>query len=121
MPNDAPIDIKKLIDSDRMYHALVRAGEDWADKRSAYQLLEKNSKSILADLTKGFMNDYADRSKTEAEMEALASTAYRQHLQSVCDALKAYLRSEVRYDSLKTLVELRRSEESTRRAELQLT
>ena len=118
MPNDAPIDIKKLIDSDRMFHALVKAGENWSDAKAAYHLLESTTKSLLADLTK--KQGYAE-SRVVAEMNALASDAYKTHLQAVGEAHRKFLLAQVRYDSLKTLVELRRSEESTRRAELQLT
>ena len=60
------------------------------------------------------------KSKTEAEMYALASEDYKTHLRSLQDARRAFLRAQVKYDSLRMLAELRRSQESTKRAEMNL-
>ena len=106
-----------LISSDKMYTKLVEVGEAWADLKAAYHALDDSAPSVLADLTMAYKGD---GSRIEAEMMARRSQQYRDHLASVAVAHKAYLRAQVRYDSLRTLVELRRSEESTRRAEMRL-
>jgi hypothetical protein len=106
------------INADAMYKKLLEVGEAWADAKSAYQALDDATASVLADLTQSYRD--ADTSRVEAETMARRCSTYRDHLASVAVANKAYLRAQVRYDSLKTLVELRRSEESTRRAEMAL-
>lgn len=112
-------DDSSYIDSNAMYHKLMEVGNAWADRKAAYTLLDATTKSVLADLTKKSIVDEG-RTRVSAEMVALASTAYREHLDSVAEAHRWFLKAQVRYDSLKTLVELRRSEESTRRTEMQL-
>lgn len=106
------------LDPDKIYHEVSTAGEEWADRKSAYEALDDNTKSVLAELMSNFMD--GKTSKAEAEMRALASGDYKNHLASLQAARKAWLRSQVRYDSLKMLSELRRSQESSRRAEMGL-
>ena len=107
------------LDPDAIYREVISAGEKWADLKSAYEALDDNTKSVLADIQANFL-DGGKITKSEAEMRALASGDYKQHLASVSAARKAFLRAQVKYDSLKTLAELRRSQESTRRAEMRL-
>lgn len=101
-----------------IYREIIAAGEDWADKKSAYDALDDNTKSVLADITSGYMK--TSKSKAEAEMHGLAADEYKAHLRSVQDARRAFLRAQVKYDSLRLLAELRRSQESTKRAEMNL-
>lgn len=111
---------RALLDSDKMYQKLLEVGEAYADTKAAYQALDSASKSVLADLTQGYRDNGAAGSVVAAETMALRSQLYRDHLASVAVAHKSFLRAEVKYDSLKTLIELRRSEESSRRAEMRL-
>ena len=108
-----------MLDPDAIYRQVIAAGETWADLKGAYEALDANTKSVLSDIQANFL-DGAKMTKTEAEMRALASGDYRNHLASVSAARKAYLRAQVTYDSLKMLADLRRSEESTRRQEMKL-
>lgn len=101
---------------EQIFREITDAGEDWADKKAAYEALDDNTKSILADITSNFMD--SKMSRAEAEMRALASGHYKHHLATVSAARKAFLRAQVKYDSLKMLAELRRSQESTKRAEM---
>ena len=107
-----------MLNADEIYKEVLASGETWADAKAAYEALNDNTKSILADITSNFMDGKVSR--TEAEMRALASGEYKVHLASIKAARKAWLLSQVRYDSIKMLAELRRSQESTRRAEMQL-
>ena len=106
------------LDPDKIYHEVSTAGEEWADKKSAYEALSDNTKSILAEIMSDFMT--GKTSKAEAEMRALASPDYKNHLASLQKARREWLRSQVKYDSLKMLSELRRSQESSRRAEMNI-
>lgn len=105
-------------DPDRIYQAVVDAGEDWADKKAAYEALDDVTKSVLADLT----GDYAKSasSRTQAESMALASKPYKDHLAAVSGARRAWLMAQVKYEGVKMLAGLRQTQESTRRAEMKL-
>ncbi len=95
-----------------IYHQLVTAGEDWVDKNAAAEILEENKKSVLAEI----MSD-KQGSNPERERQALADAAYRLHLKNMVTARKEANRARVKYDSMKALAEMRRTQESTRRAE----
>lgn len=107
-----------MLDADQIYTEVLKAGEEWADRKAAYEALDDVTKSVLADITSNFLD--GKTSKAEAEMRALASKEYKAHLASVKAARKAYLTAQVRYHSIQMLAELRRSQESTRRAEANL-
>lgn len=102
-------------DPQKIYNKLVSAGEDWADKKAAYQFLDDSTKSILAQI-KAQMAGSSDAERTTL---ALASEDYKKHLKFLSDARKAFLRAQVKYDSIKALSDHRRTEQSTRRAEMQ--
>ena len=102
------------IDPDKAFDALVRAGEDWAEKEAAAALLEETRKSVLAKL----MNESAVASIAGKEMVALADPEYTKFVTGMVAARKAANKARVRYDSAKVLAGLRRSQESTRRAEM---
>lgn len=111
--SDAP-----AFDPDKIFHEVSSVGEDWADKKSAYEALDDNTKSVLAAITGLYMD--GKESKASSEVRALASRDYRDHLAAVAKARAEFLRAQVKYDTLKMLVELRRSQESSRRAEMSL-
>lgn len=102
------------LDAEQIYDKLVKAGETWADAEAAADLLEQTKRSVLAKL----MNECATPSIGGKEMIALADPSYIEFVTGMVAARKAANKAKVRYDSAKTLSELRRSEESTRRAEL---
>jgi hypothetical protein len=101
-----------------IYREVLAAGEDWADKKAAYEAFDDNTDSILADITGQYME--GGGTKTACEARALSSKTYRDHLQFVAAARRDWLKAQVKYDSLKMLAELRRSQESTRRQEMRL-
>lgn len=95
-----------------IYQKLNETGDAWVDKNAAAEILEETKKSVLAELMTGF-----DGPKTERESKALADPAYRLHLSSMVAARKEANRARVKYDSMRVLAEMRRTQESTRRAE----
>lgn len=103
------------IDAEHIHAALVKTGEEWADLDAAATLLEETKKSVMAKL----INE-AEGSVNAREYKALADPEYRRHVEGMVTARKSANKARVRYDSAKTLAELRRSEESTRRAEMSL-
>jgi hypothetical protein len=104
------------LDSDRAYEALISSGEDWADKDAAANLLEETRKSVLAKLK----NESEAKSDAARESEALTKQEYHVHVEAMIEARRQANRARVKYDSAKVLAEMRRSEESTRRAEMTL-
>ena len=111
--------ISTSLDADRIFHKLTEAGHTWADREAAADLLEETKKVILAELTLQQLKGASSRA--EAEQQALALPAYREHVVAMNAARRSANRARVDYDSLKSLMELRRSQEATRRAEIQLT
>jgi membrane-bound lytic murein transglycosylase MltF len=99
-------------DPNRIYHEIVLAGEDWTDKEAAAELLEETKKTVLAELMQTFQGSTAER-----ERNALAHPAYKLHLTHMSAARKEANRARVRYDAVRVLSEMRRTQESTRRAE----
>ena len=98
-----------------VYRELLEAGNDWADAYGAYRLLDDVTKSLLAKET--MAAKYASASSmAEATTIALASSVYRDHLQSAGEAHTAANRAKVKYDSLKVLWEARRTAEASERA-----
>ena len=105
-----------MLDADTIYAKIQSAGEDWADRKAAFCALDDITATVKADLTTDFYTSCS--SKAEASERALATSRYKEHLASVAGARRAWLLAEVKYKNLQLLAELRRSEESTRRAEM---
>lgn len=97
---------------EKIYHQIVTTGEDWTDKEAAAELLEETKKTVLAEL----MQDYQG-SNVERERQALANPSYKLHLTNMTVARKEANRARVKYDAVRVLAEMRRTQESTRRAE----
>jgi hypothetical protein len=68
--------------------------------------------TVLAELMNGFQGANAER-----ERMALADVVYKLHLTKMAVARKEANRARVRYDAMRVLGEMRRTQESTRRAE----
>jgi hypothetical protein len=105
-----------MFDPEKMYERIVAAGESWADAEAAAALLEETRKTVLAKL----MNDSDMTSIAGKEMTALGSDDYKKFVEGMVKARAAANKARVKYDSAKILAELRRSQESTKRAEMSL-
>lgn len=103
-------------DPDKTYASLVKAGEDWADANAAADLLEETKKSVLARL----MLKSGGKTNAEKEMLGQADPEYTEFIGGMVEARRTSNKLRVRYDSAKTLAELRRSQEATARAEAQI-
>jgi|CXWL01.1.fsa_nt_gi hypothetical protein len=104
------------LNADAIFAKIQTAGDDWADKKAAFCALDDMTSTVRADLATDY---YAScGSKGEAVERALASPRMKDHLASVAGARRAWLLAEVKFKNLQLLAELRRSEESTRRAEM---
>lgn len=90
------------------------AGEEWADLDAAANMLEETRKSVLAEL----VNQASGGSIAARESEALADPAYKLHITNMVNARKEANRARVKFDTAKAWVELVRTSEATKRAEM---
>lgn len=103
-------------DPDRLHQRLVDLGDAWADADAAASLLEETRSSLMAKL---FLQ--ADgKSVAEREMKAKANQDMDSHIERMIEARRVATQARVAYDAAKVWVELARSLESSRRAEMTL-
>ena len=102
-------------DPEAIFRRLNEAGDDWVDKNAAAEILEETKKTVLAEIMQGFQGTTAER-----ERNALADAAYKLHLAKMTAARKEANSVRVKYDAVRVLAEMRRTEASTRRAEMML-
>lgn len=98
-----------------IYQALIKAGEEYADIKAAYMLIDSMTKPQLSEAFKRS----AGNSATEKKEMMHGDKEYVQHLKDVAIARHKFLLAEVRYKSMQALADARRTEASTRRAEAQ--
>ena len=104
------------INPDKLRERLEELGTDWADKKAAAESFEETKKVMLARLMKA-----SDESTAAGkEREALASQDYEEHIKIMINARKEADKAKVRYECAKVYIEMLRSLESTKRAEMQL-
>lgn len=100
-------------DPSEIYHALLSSGDDYADKKAAYLLLDSMTKPQLSNA----FNRATGHSATEKRELMFRDDMYVKHLQIVADARHVYLLAEVKYKSVQALADAKRTEASTRRSE----
>lgn len=100
-------------DPNQLAHEICKAGEEWADADAIASQLEELKKVVLAELMTTLEGSVAAR-----ETQALASPEYRRHIEGMVSARQKANRTKVRYKALEALAEMRRTAESTRRAEM---
>ncbi len=107
-----------MLDPDRIYAALEEAGDSWAHKKADFEEKDDLTKTVLADLTSDYLGTC--KSMAEAETRARGSAGFKNHLAEVSAARRTWLLAQVKFENLKTLAELRRSQESSERAKMNL-
>lgn len=110
---DEEVSERPEFEPEKIYHQIVAAGEEWTDKDAAANLLEETRKTVLAEL----VNSSGAGSVAARESAALADAAYKLHVTKMVAARKEANRAKVKYDAVRVLAEMRRTQESTRRAE----
>ncbi len=107
-----------FIDTDALCDEAENAGFAWADAKAAADALEETRKSVLASTMVGFLEEKMPTNK--AETLALADSAYVDFIRKMVAARKTADRARVRYDILKTRIELLRTNASTERAAMSM-
>lgn len=95
---------------------LIEVGETWADLDASASLFEELRKSVLGKLVLEFTASGMPAGK--AEHAAYDAPEYRQHVTQMVEARRKATRARVRWDTGRVHVDLMRSAESTKRAEM---
>ena len=99
------------MNADKLYHKLTQAGEEWADRQAAFNILEDTKSAVLARL----MMRSTAQSVAAREIEAKASPEYLSHVETTQEAMKAALKAKVRYNSIQVWIDLKRTESANER------
>lgn len=102
---------------DEIYTRMVKRGEAWAELNAAADLLEESRKSVRAQYAMEHMP--TAKSLNKAELMAEADTRYQDHIKAMVEARKKANLAQVHYKASQVWADLLRSQESTRRAEMQ--
>jgi hypothetical protein len=98
-----------------VYRALTEKGVEWADKNLTWQLLDDQTKPMLAAITIECKN-LEECSVSEATQLALSTNSYRDHLKDTAHAKREALVAKVYYDGCKSLFDAQRTVEASHRA-----
>ena len=104
---------------DAMYHQMQHLGSKWADLHAEAELLEESKKCVLATITLHFMNVEGD-TKSSGEAKALAAPEYIEHVKKMVEARRRANQAKVEFEGIKTHMNLTRTYEASRRAEMQM-
>jgi len=107
--------ICKVKNPEEIYKVLLESGNAMADAEYTYRVLNDSTKSVLAQLSLGAKNSQGC-SVAEANLIALTSSVYSDHLLATAEAARISERAKIRYYSSKTLSDLYRSQEASERA-----
>ena len=105
-------------DVDALYHQMQHIGSRWADLHAEAELLEESKKCVLASITLHFMNEGDNKSAGEAK--AFAAPEYVEHVRKMVEARRKANQAKIEFEGIKTHMNLTRTFESSRRAELNL-
>lgn len=99
-------------------HTLFEHGRDWADKNASADILEETRRTLHSQIAVGLLPEC--KSVAKAEMHAEATEEYIEHIKAMVEARKAANTARVQYDADRAFIDLLRSQESSRRTEMQL-
>ncbi len=105
-------------DDNRPWSEIYReAGEDWADKEAAAQLLEDCKSATLAQ----WAADQGDIPVNRAEQNVKASKEWVDYITRMVEARKAANKAKVKLESIKMRAMEQQARDATLRAEMRLT
>lgn len=105
-------------DIDKIHHNLVTLGETWAELDAAASQLEQARHSVRSQLAIRHLNEGMPANKSE--MLAEADPVYVDHLKAMVDFRKQANLAQVNYKAAQVWVDLYRSENATKRAEMKI-
>lgn len=105
-----------MMDINQIIERMRLAGEEWAESDRAANLLEETKHSILSQIK---LSSEGLSSEAAKETFARASDAYMDHVKAMTDARGKANMAKVKWVVAQSYVDLIRTMESSRRAELQ--
>lgn len=105
-----------MLSPEEAYQKLIKLGDDWADKKAAAELLVETRRPVRAQLAMAFLVEA--KSMAKAEIMAEASGEYDAHVRAMVEAVKEENKAMVRYKAIQAVLEMERTQEATRRAEM---
>jgi hypothetical protein len=104
-----------VLDPLRLAAELTRTGEVWAEAEAAAQLLEETRKAVLAQIATRH-----DGSEAARDRMAHADAGYFEHVEKMVAARRAANLAKVRWIAVQTKLDMIRTAESSRRAEMRM-
>lgn len=93
-------------------------GHTWADKDGAASLLEETRKTLRSQIAVALFATAGSAAK--AEMMAEATAEYIEHVKAMVEARREANRARAQFDADRAFIDLVRSQESSRRAEMNM-
>jgi len=110
---------KNIFDPVAMINETVELGEQWANDKTAYELLKDTESSLKSDIFERLKND--GHNTTSAEKLIAKDNKFIEHTKQKNIALKKFLTSQVRYESKKKLDDLLQTDEVNKRHEMKMS
>jgi aconitase A len=107
--------VSELDWASKSYQEQIDSGFDWADKNSAADLLEKTEKTLLSELSSKY-----EGSEAAKERMARQDPAFKEHLEAQAEARRLANRAKVKWEAIKSLSSMRQTQESLKKAEMNL-
>ena len=105
-----------MLDPNEVFEKYRTAGINWAKLDGQASIMEEKRKPIRAQI----MISLGDISVNKAEMHAESSPTYIEHIEKMVEARTAANIARAEWEAIKVWVDVTRSLESSRRAEMQL-
>ena len=100
---------------DKVAAELSKRGQAWASADSQYRAFDESTKSILSKIA-----GEAEGSEAAKDRYARGSDEYQDHLQRLADSRLKALAAKVNYDVYRVWIDMKRSELSYNKAEMQI-
>ena len=110
---------KNNFDPVAMINETVALGEQWANDKTAYELLKDTESSLKSDIFETLKND--GHNTTSAEKLIAKDNKFIEHTKQKNIALRKFLTSQVRYESKKKLDDLLQTDEVNKRHEMKMS
>ena len=110
---------RNIFDPVAMINETVELGEQWANDKTAFELLKDTESSLKSDIFESLRDD--GHNTTSAEKLIAKDDKYIEHIKQKNLALKKFLTSQVRYESKKKLDDLLQTDEVNKRHEMKMS
>ena len=110
---------RNIFDPVAMINETVALGEEWAENKTAFELLKDYESTLKSQIFESLRND--GHNTTSAEKLIAKDDKYIEHIKQKNIALRKFLTSQVRYESKKKLDDLLQTDEVNKRHEMKMS